>query len=219
MRIDANLTPSQKIWSSYSTRDNNRISGTPQILPYPIDPNTWKQDFETHFWRLGWDYSITPTLLNHLIVGSNRSNSKNYAVPIISNTDWFSTIGIGNATSQNFPVITNGFTTQEGMPNNGDNVDNGLRVVESISWQKGQHSLTFGTDDRYQQYSPAEREFPNDQFLRVRRRRWIRTSPRPATAWPAKCWAMPATETRTFLRTSRAGSPGTTRDTCRMTGR
>lgn len=164
VRIDANLTAKHKIWSSYSTRDNNLITGTPQILPYPIDPNTWKQDFDTHFWRLGWDYSITPTLLNHLIVGSNRSNSKNYAVPILSNTNWFQTVGIGNAVSSNFPVITNGFTTQEGMPNNGDNVDNGLRVVESIAWQKGQHSLTIGTDDRYQQYTPLSGDSPTINF-------------------------------------------------------
>ena len=164
VRIDANLTAKQKIWSSYSTRDNNLITGTPQILPYPIDPNTWKQDFDTHFWRLGWDYSITPTLLNHLIVGSNRSNSKNYAVPILQNTNWFQTIGIGNAVSQNFPVIQNGFTTQEGMSNNGDNVDNGLRVVESVSWQKGSHSFTFGTDDRYQQYTPLAGNSPLINF-------------------------------------------------------
>lgn len=164
VRIDANLTAKQKIWSSLSTRDNNRISGTPQVLPYPIDYATWKQDFETHFWRLGWDYSITPTLLNHLIVGSNRSNSQNYALPILSNTDWFQTLGIGNATSKNFPVITNGFTAQEGMPNNGDNIDNGLRAVESISWQKGPHSLTFGTDDRYQQYSPINGNSPTINF-------------------------------------------------------
>ncbi len=164
VRIDANITAKHKIWSSYSTRDNNLITGTPQILPYPIDPNTWKQDFDTHFWRLGWDYSITPTLLNHLIVGSNRSNSKNYAVPILQNTNWFSTLGIGNAVSGNFPVITNGFTTQEGMPNNGDNVDSGLRVVESISWQKGRHSLTIGTDDRYQQYSPLSGNSPTINF-------------------------------------------------------
>ncbi|HEY6448068.1 MAG TPA: carboxypeptidase-like regulatory domain-containing protein [Acidobacteriaceae bacterium] len=164
VRIDANVTAKHKIWSSYSTRDNNLITGTPQYLPYPIDFATWKQDFETHFWRLGWDYSITPTLLNHLIVGSNRSNSKNYAEPILSNTNWFQTVGIGNAVSKNFPVITNGFTAQEGMPNNGDNVDNGLRVVESIAWQKGQHSLTIGTDDRYQQYTPLAGDSPTINF-------------------------------------------------------
>jgi hypothetical protein len=160
VRIDANITSKHRVWSSYSTRDNNRISGTPQILPYPIDPNTWKQDFETHFWRLGWDWTLTPDLLNHLIVGSNRSNSINFAVPALEGVNWLGNIGIGNAVSKNFPVITNGVTTQEGMPNNGDNIDNGLRVVDSVTWQKGAHSLTFGTDDRYQQYSPINNNSP-----------------------------------------------------------
>jgi hypothetical protein len=164
LRIDANLTQKSKLWSSYSTRDNNRLSGAPPFLPYPIDFATWKQDFETHFWRLGWDYAISPTLLNHLIIGSNRSNSINFAEPALSGTDWFSQLGIGNAVSKNFPVVTNGFTAQEGMPNNGDNIDNGLRLVESVDWQKGAHSLTFGTDLRYQQYSPINNNSPSINF-------------------------------------------------------
>ena len=164
VRIDANITQKIKLWSSYSSRDNNRVSGTPQILPYPIDPNTWKQDFETHFWRLGVDYIFTPNLLNHFIIGSNRSNSINFAFPALEHVNWFALLGIGNAVSNNFPVVTNGFTTQQGMPNNGDNIDNGLRLVDSISWQKGAHSLTFGVDIRYQQYSPINNNSPSIGF-------------------------------------------------------
>jgi hypothetical protein len=164
VRIDASLTDKHKIWSSYSTRDNNRISGAPPFLPYPIDYATWKQDFDTHFWRLGWDYAIRPNLLNHLIVGSNRSNSINFALPALSGTNWYSTLGLAGAVSNNFPVVTNGFTAQEGMPNNGDNIDNGLRLVDSVSWQKGAHSLTFGADLRYQQYSPINNNSPSIDF-------------------------------------------------------
>lgn len=165
VRIDANITQKSHLWSSYSSRDNNRVSGTPQILPYPIDPNTWKQDFETHFWRLGWDYSFTPSLLNHLIIGSNRSNSINYAYPIFQKINYTQKIGVGNADSFNFPQFTNGVTTNEGNPaQNDDNIDNGLRLVESINWQKGSHSLTFGTDIRYQQYSPINGNSPVINF-------------------------------------------------------
>lgn len=161
VRIDANITQKSHLWSSYSSRDNNRVSGTPQILPYPIDPNTWKQDFETHFWRLGWDYSFTPSLLNHLIIGSNRSNSINYAFPIFQKINYTQKIGIGNADSYNFPQFTNGITANEGNPaQNDDNIDSGLRLVESVNWQKGAHNLTFGTDIRYQQYSPIDGNSP-----------------------------------------------------------
>lgn len=164
VRIDANITQNSKLWSSYSSRDNNRISGAPPVLPYPIDDRTWKQDFETHFWRLGWDYSFSPNLLNHLIIGSNRSNSINFAVPALSGTDWYSQLGLTNAVSNNFPVVTNGFTEQEGISNNGDNIDNGLRLVESVAWQKGKHSLDIGTDIRYQQYSPINNNSPSINF-------------------------------------------------------
>ena len=166
VRIDANITQKLKLWSSYSSRDNNRISGAPpgQFLPYPIDYQTWKQDFETHFWRLGLDWSITPALLNHFIIGSNRTNSINFAVPALEGKNWFQMVGISNAVSNNFPVVTNGVTAQEGMPNNGDNIDNGLRLVDSVSWEKGPHSLTFGTDIRYQQYSPINNNSPSINF-------------------------------------------------------
>ncbi|MBV8673636.1 MAG: carboxypeptidase regulatory-like domain-containing protein, partial [Acidobacteriaceae bacterium] len=164
VRIDANITQKWKLWSSYSSRDNNRISGTPQYLPYPIDYATWKQDFETHFWRLGLDYFFSPSLLNHFIIGSNRTNSINFAVPALEHKDWFALLGIGNAVSNNFPVVQNGLTAQEGMPNNGDNIDNGGRLVDSLSWQKGAHSLTFGTDIRYQQYSPINNNSPSINF-------------------------------------------------------
>lgn len=163
LRIDGSVGNSH-IWSSYSSRDNNRIAGLPQILPYPIDPNTWAQDFETHFWRLGWDYTITPNLVNSLTIGSNRSNSKNYAVPIANGINYLQKAGIGNAESNNFPVITNGVTDQEGMPNYGDNVDTGLRFVDNVLWQRGSHSITMGTDDRYQQYSPLVGNSPSINF-------------------------------------------------------
>ena len=164
IRIDSNLSQRSKVWASYSSRENDRVSGTP-TLPYPIDPGSWIQDFTTHFGRVGWDYSLSPTLLNHIIFGTNRSNSKNYAQAIFAGQNWSQKFGIGNANSLNFPEMTNGFTAQEGnSPQNDDNVDNGLRLNESVAWEKGAHSLTFGTDVRWQQYSPLDGNSPVINF-------------------------------------------------------
>jgi hypothetical protein len=40
-----------------------------------------------------------------------------------------------------------------GQQQNGQNIDNGIRANDSISWQKGRNSLKFGIDVRFQQYS------------------------------------------------------------------
>ncbi|HEX3435598.1 MAG TPA: carboxypeptidase regulatory-like domain-containing protein [Pseudacidobacterium sp.] len=165
VRIDAYLSQKSRIWGSYNTRENNRISGGNPLLPDPVDPNTWKQDFTTHFGRFGWDYSFTPNLLNHFNFGSNRTNSVNYAQAIFAGVNWSQKLGIGNADSKNFPQITNGNVVNLGNPpQNDDNIDNGLRLNESVAWQKGRHSLAFGFDLRWQQYSPLNGNSPVVNF-------------------------------------------------------
>ena len=176
VRIDYSISDRNKIYGSYSTRENNRISGGNPYLPDPVDPSTWKQDFITHFGRFGWDFSISPTLLNHLNFGTNRSNSINYAQAIFAGVNWSQQLGIGNAISKNFPQITNSDTFHAVVgnsgevinlgnpPQNDDNVDNGMRLNESVVWQKGRHSLAFGVDLRWQQYSPLDGNSPTISF-------------------------------------------------------
>jgi len=81
VRIDQTITEKHKIFGSYSSRDNFSVHGYAN-LPQPFNNSAYPQDFETHYTRLGWDYSISPTLLNHLNVGYNRTNSKNFASSI-----------------------------------------------------------------------------------------------------------------------------------------
>ena len=165
IRIDYSISDKSKIYGSYNSRENNRVSGGNPILPNPVDPNTWDQDFTTHFGRFGWDYSITPSLLNHVNFGSNRSNSVNYAQALFAGINWSSKLGIGNADSQNFPQITNGNVDNLGNPaQNDDNVDNGFRLNESVAWQKGRNSYEFGVDLRWQQYSPINGNSPTINF-------------------------------------------------------
>lgn len=165
VRIDANISERNKLWGSYSARENNRTSGGNPLLPDPVDPNTWKQDFLTHFGRFGWDYSFSPNLLNHLNFGTNRSNSINYAQAIFAKKNWSQELGIGNADSFNFPQITNGNVVNLGNPpQNDDNVDNGMRLNESVNWQKGRHSMAYGVDLRWQQYSPINGNSPVVNF-------------------------------------------------------
>lgn len=160
IRVDENFSEKSKLFFSYSWRDNTSRKAT-QTYPQPIEDNQWDQKFLTYLYRGGWDYAFSPTLLNHFNVGFNRTNSLNYTVAAEAKTDWANKLGIKNAPStlvgspfKPFPR----FNIGEGVAPFGknqadDNVDNGLRLNDSVSWSHGAHNFKFGVDYRYQQYS------------------------------------------------------------------
>jgi hypothetical protein len=155
IRIDHNFSDKAKIWGSYNTRENDLFTGGLPNLPSPVSTQGWYQDFTTHFFRVGMNYSLTPTLLNYFVVGSNRSNSKNYSQAVNAGKNWNQAVGLGNAGGKNFPLINTGDAPIGlGFGNNGDNVDNGLRLNDAIVWTKGRHNFKFGGDLRFTQYSP-----------------------------------------------------------------
>jgi hypothetical protein len=154
IRIDQSFSDKSKVWGTYSARENTSLKAT-GTLPAPVDPNQWNQDFITHFFRVGWEYAFSPTILNHAVLGTNRSNSKNFTVAAQGDINYAQQLGIRNINYTNFPVIR---PNAEGIPqlsntHADDNVDNGIRFYDSVNWQKGRHSFKFGFDYRYQQYS------------------------------------------------------------------
>lgn len=158
LRVDHNFSDKNRIFVSYSGRDNTRYTSTGRAYPSPIDSLGWNQDFITHYVRAGWDFVFTPTLLNHLNLGFNRTNSLNYTDGALlgraQNIDWDAKLGIKGASGDNFPNFTFGEGIRNiGRGNDDDEIDNGVRINENLSWIKGRHSLTFGADARPQVYS------------------------------------------------------------------
>ncbi len=156
IRVDHNLGNSDKLFGSYSSRENTRNNPTNLTLPSPVDPNTQTQDFITHFGRAGWDHIFTSTLLNHLNVGFNRSNSINGSIE--SGTGVNYNPQLGTPFIAGFPRVDVGGYVSLSRNQDGDNIDNGIRVNDAVSWQIGRHSLKMGVDYRYQQYSPIAQD-------------------------------------------------------------
>jgi carboxypeptidase family protein len=163
LRIDESINAKNKIWGSYSSRDNVRNSPTNRAFLGPQDYATQIQDFVTHFGRGGWDYVISPALLNHLNVGYNRTNSRNYSYQAATGINYAQQLGIGNITTGLPHFSINGYSDLSRNQND-DNVDNGIRFNDSISWQKGRNSFKFGFDYRYQQYSAITNGLVNGNF-------------------------------------------------------
>ncbi len=165
IRIDQTLGAKSKIFGSYSSRDNVRQGVNNFPLPFS---NFTPQNFVTHYSRAGWDYTFTPNLLNHLNLGYNRTNSFNYA-QTLGGINYTAQAGINNVTAAAFPVINfdglDAFTTI-GDGSNGDNVDNGIRINDSINWVHGRHSVKLGIDLRHQAYSTVLKSVPSFNFER-----------------------------------------------------
>jgi hypothetical protein len=154
IRIDQNLSDKSKLFGTYSTRQNYKLTASPDF-PEPFNNQGYIQTFTTHYGRAGWDYAFSPTVLNHFNAGYNRTNSVNLGNNLGSKLTAAS-LGVANDYSDFYPLIVFPSPDQPstwGQQQNGDNIDNGIRLNDSVSWQKGRNSLKFGADVRFQQYS------------------------------------------------------------------
>lgn len=154
VRIDENVGARDKIFANYSTRENTLLTGGTPVLPNPIDPDTWNQDFITHFGRVGWDHTLSDTLLNHFAGGYNRTNSKNNSGAVGANPNWGAALGIANVTGTVFPT----FNVGESIPNFGqargdDDINNTALVGDTVTWVRGRHTMNLGVDGRFYQYN------------------------------------------------------------------
>jgi len=158
-RIDEDVTQKSKLFFSYSSREQNFLNANAFDLPSPLTPGgQYYNYYFTHYLRFGWDYILSPTLLNHLTIGFNRVYTANKA-PSVNGSDWPQTLGISNASGPTFPSFSfNGAQYGISYSSWGDNayslqIPNALVVADSISWTKGSHSFRFGFDWRTYQYS------------------------------------------------------------------
>ncbi len=155
IRIDQNVSNNDKIFVSYDARENTLLTGGFPALPNPIDPNTWNQDFITHYGRIGWDHIFSGSLLNHMNLGYNRTNSNNNAASVNYGVNWPAKLGLAGVTGPTFPqfnFINTGFPSI-GQPRGDDDIGNEADIVDTLSWTKGRHTLTMGGEYRWIQYN------------------------------------------------------------------
>ncbi|HYM79119.1 MAG TPA: carboxypeptidase regulatory-like domain-containing protein [Candidatus Dormibacteraeota bacterium] len=157
-RIDENLTEKSKLFFSYHSREQSFLNGNNFDLPAPLTPGNYYNYYFTHYLRFGWDYIVSPTVLNHLTIGFNRVYTASKA-PSVNGSDWVKTLGIPGASGPTFPQFAfNGAQYGTSLSNWSVNnyslqVPNALVVADSVSWAKGRHSFRVGFDWRSYQFS------------------------------------------------------------------
>lgn len=154
LRVDQNFGTRQHLFFFGSARENTD-SGT-TTLPYPLNSGANQTNQYYKYLRVGYDFTVSPTVVNSLTIGGNRVNSFNIASAVNTGTNFDAQLGIGNTPTPGitFPVfnIGEGLPTI-GSPNNDNNVDNAYIVNDDVSIERGRHSIRLGGTLRYQQFS------------------------------------------------------------------
>jgi hypothetical protein len=154
LRIDQNIGDKHKLWAFYSSRENTDSGGNSN-MPTPIQTCCGTVDQLGKLFRAGWDWILTPNLVNTLTVGANRSNNINKSKASQMGTDWDSKLGIANGFSDDFPVFVFNSNTfgSLGQQEDSTDVDNTLALHDTLHWQRGAHSIVLGGEGQYHQYS------------------------------------------------------------------
>jgi hypothetical protein len=157
-RIDQNLGAKHKIWGFWNSRENTDTGGNSNMPP-PIQACCGTVNQLGKLIRAGWEWFITPNMVNSLTVGGNRSANINMSKAAQMGTAWDQKLGITNGFSNDFPVFEfygNTFP-QLGQQEDSTDTDNVVAFIDVLHWQRGAHNLTLGGEGQYHQYSWVSR--------------------------------------------------------------
>jgi len=164
-KITQVLTTKQQLNLSVTYRKLPSTKGGFPRFPLPfVQQGVWDQTFRSYYVRLQHDYTISPSLLNHVNLGWNRTDVQNFNFGR----------GVGRATALGLPVGSTQDLGQPliGFPGYGDPVfsvdprsyqaggstffdnrvgDNTAEFSDTVTYMRGRHNLKFGGDVRRQQ--------------------------------------------------------------------
>lgn len=140
---------------------NNSPSGRWGVPPGTPTDVYQLQNTPGHLARISWDWTITPTILNHAAIGYNRFGNLNQSVYIDQNLP--QQIGLQNVAQTTFPALTFGGPTYQGggigaggrlgSTNAGGSYNGSTIIVDDLTIIRGSHSLKVGFELRKYYYN------------------------------------------------------------------
>jgi hypothetical protein len=159
IKVDHSISSKQKVMTSWTRQTRPRLlwgNPAPGFGPQPkwgetqTNPLDQIYDQQDTSWkvRIAHDAVITPTLLNHLVVGGDFEYN---AAPLgTRGQGWDTKLGIKGIPQDNgsFPALTftGGTAPLAAMSRGYDPVFNAMdyTVVENLTWIRGKHTMKFG---------------------------------------------------------------------------
>jgi hypothetical protein len=151
IRGDHNINARNKISGSYFS-GNMPYIGTSSLGSLYTGGNIQGNKYV----RLGYDFFISPTMLNHFNAGFTRRHRHETSGEGGYGGNWASKFGLKGVGDQVFPRFDINYPGNGiNMPSDGNNLfaDNVFQYDDAVSWQKGRHSFKFGGEFRAAQFN------------------------------------------------------------------
>ena len=155
-KLDENITEKQKLSFYASVNNRYRYNGSGKgYLPIPGSASGTfaAQEICGTMMRLGYMYTISPTVLNHLALGYNNFSNANSSLTF--GGGWPSKLGLTGVADTTFPQVNftgsaalGGTLTQLGRSNAGVEPNGSYIASDDLTWLHGSHSFRFGTEVR-----------------------------------------------------------------------
>ena len=151
IRIDQNIGTRNKITGSYFTGNMPYIS-TQSLGSLYTGGNIQGNKYV----RLGYDYFISPAMLNHFNAGFTRRRRLETSGEGGFGGNWATKFGLKGVGDAVFPKFTYNYPGNGiNSPSDGQSIfyDNVFQYDDAVSWQKGRHTFRFGGEFRAAQFN------------------------------------------------------------------
>lgn len=163
-KVDHNLTTSHRLAAYFNMNHRQRNNspggrwGNPPGRPTGVYQNQYTPG---RMARLAWDWTVSPTIINHMALGYNRFGNLNESVFV--DQDWASKIGLQNTAPTTFPALTFtgagilgggiGASNRLGSESRGGSYNGSTIFQNDVTIVRGKHNFKLGTEVRFYYYN------------------------------------------------------------------
>lgn len=142
LKMDHLFSSSHRFFGSFLLTDRPAIKGVSAGVTGPAEDHN-RQDLNSRFLRIGEDWTIGPTLINHFVASYDRVVDTNRTLSL--GQGWPQKVGITGIQDDQFPTVTfNQGYAQLGDSTHYRNTETTFSALDSVSAIRGKHSLKMG---------------------------------------------------------------------------
>lgn len=161
-RIDDRLGPNDFLFGRYAYEDNHNNNGTggKQLYPSPIPANRI-DDWKINSLIVGWTHTFSSTLINDVRISATRQHFTYQAASFGGN--WPQKLGLpASVPAFTLPRVNNGLPVFVGTAGTRDLIN--PELTDTVTKVVGTHTITFGTDLRYNIGPTDQHNLPSGDF-------------------------------------------------------